>query len=418
MSSFKQIQIFKQPKPGQILSDSALYWKDYEFPTVINEYGGINHICASQVKPFYVAATHASRVHIYDSSTKTSIKSFSFSENAYSANFRDDGKLMCIGFESNCAKVYPLLEDQKMDQFDADESVTTTSKPTKRPLRKFEDHLGPVHVCRFMRNMYHVMTASDDAHLRIFDLATSSTLTKLKAHKDYIRSGCTSKSSDDLILTGSYDHTVKMVDTRINSVVCSVDHGEPIENILMFPSSNMFVSCGGNSIKVWDVLKGGLLMKTIVNHHKTVTSLAFSHNHKYLLSGGLDRHVKIFDLISYDLVHTIDYPSAVLSLDILPEDKSLIVGMADGLLSIRDKRKHDVNSEAYRESFKHSHKSTEYNPYKYASPYLFNISPNYHVISNATKIQLKNYDKNLKNSTQPKLWNRLSNTKFESKHRK
>ena len=30
MSSFKQIQIFKQPKPGQILSDSTLYWKDYE----------------------------------------------------------------------------------------------------------------------------------------------------------------------------------------------------------------------------------------------------------------------------------------------------------------------------------------------------------------------------------------------------
>jgi hypothetical protein len=30
MSSFKQIQILKQPKPGQILTDSLLYWKDYE----------------------------------------------------------------------------------------------------------------------------------------------------------------------------------------------------------------------------------------------------------------------------------------------------------------------------------------------------------------------------------------------------
>ena len=134
------------------------------------------------------------------------------------------------------------------------------------------------------------MTGCDDAHVRLFDLATSSTITKLKAHKDYIRSGCISKSSDDLVLTGSYDHTVKMIDTRLNSVVMSVDHGEPIENILMFPSSNMFISCGGNSIKIWDVLKGGNLMKTIVNHHKTVTSLAFSHNYKYLLSGGLDRY--------------------------------------------------------------------------------------------------------------------------------
>lgn len=62
MSSFKQTQILKQPKPGQILNESAQYWKDFEFPTVINEYGGINQIDVSKVKPNYVVATHASRV--------------------------------------------------------------------------------------------------------------------------------------------------------------------------------------------------------------------------------------------------------------------------------------------------------------------------------------------------------------------
>jgi U3 small nucleolar RNA-associated protein 15 len=108
-----------------------------------------------------------------------------------------------------------------------------------------------------------------------------------------------------------------MVDSRANSIVLSVDHGEPVENILLFPSANMFASCGGNSIKIWDVLKGGKLMRTLINHHKTVTSLAFSHNYKYLLSGGLDRHVKVFDLVNYDLVHTIDYPSSILSLAVM-----------------------------------------------------------------------------------------------------
>jgi len=152
----------------------------------------------------------------------------------------------------------------------------------------------------------------------------------LNVFKDYIRCGLTSQSSDDLILTGSYDHTVKMIDTRTQSSVISVDHGEPIESVVMFPSSNMFISCGGNSIKVWDVLKGGKLMRTMINHHKTVTSLAFSHNCKYLLSAGLDRHVKVFDLLNYDLVHTIDYPSPILSLGILVrltlQQNCLIVG--------------------------------------------------------------------------------------------
>ena len=108
-----------------------------------------------------------------------------------------------------------------------------------------------------------------------------------------------------------------MIDVRANSIVVNVDHGEPVESILLYPSANMFVSWCGNSIKIWDVLKGGKLMRTFVNHHKTETSLAFSHGHKYLLSAGLDRHVKVFDLVNYDLVHTIDYPSSVLSLGVL-----------------------------------------------------------------------------------------------------
>ena len=43
--------------------------------------------------------------------------------------------------------------------------------------------LRPVHVCKFLRNLYHIMSGSDDKHVRLFDLATGSTLMKLKAHK-------------------------------------------------------------------------------------------------------------------------------------------------------------------------------------------------------------------------------------------
>lgn len=157
MSSFKQLQVFKPTvKPGgQLVTESNLYWKDFDFPTVINEYGGINHLSVSSSRPHYVAATHASRVHLYDLETKTSVKSFSFSENAYSASFRQDSKLMCVGFESNHVKIYPLFDEQQKDisadlDVVGDEEVTagaaTTAKPKKRPLRKFDDHLG-YHIC-------------------------------------------------------------------------------------------------------------------------------------------------------------------------------------------------------------------------------------------------------------------------------
>ena len=94
------------------------------------------------------------KVHIYTSETKQVLKSFNFSENVHSANFRDDGKMMCVGFDSNCVKVYPLLSDQKgvQDQFDGtdqagdddgdDKTASGANVPKKRALRTFDGHLG------------------------------------------------------------------------------------------------------------------------------------------------------------------------------------------------------------------------------------------------------------------------------------
>ena len=49
--------------------------------------------------------------------------------------------------------------------------------------------------------------------------------------------------------------------------------------------------------------------------------------------------------------------------------------MADGLLSIRDKRKHDPNTESFKETYRQTNKSTKFNHCKYVSPNLVNSSP-------------------------------------------
>ena len=43
---------------------------------------------------------------------------------------------------------------------------------------------------------------------------------------------------------GSYDHTVRLFDSRIDNCVLTVDHGAPVESVLMFPTGGMFVSAG------------------------------------------------------------------------------------------------------------------------------------------------------------------------------
>ena len=65
--------------------------------------------------------------------------------------------------------------------------------------------------------------------------------------------------------------------------------------------------------------------------------------------------------------------------------------MSDGLVSIKDRKKH--NPEAYRET--HKQKKSTFNPYKYVSPNLVNSQTD-HIINQTTKQYLKKYDKHLK----------------------
>ena len=43
---------------------------------------------------------------------------------------------------------------------------------------------------------------------------------------------------------GSYDHSIKMFDQRIQKSVLTVDHGHPVESVVMFPTGTLLVAAG------------------------------------------------------------------------------------------------------------------------------------------------------------------------------
>lgn len=105
-------------------------------------------------------------------------------------------------------------------------------------------------------------------------------------------------------------------------------------------------------MQIWDLLTGRL-MHTFSGHQKAVTALALGTIRLYavrsnhhcadggatrILSGGLDQQVKIYDIRDYSLVHTIKYPSPILSLAVSPDNTHLVAGMNDGTVSIRYKQ--------------------------------------------------------------------------------
>jgi len=104
----------------------------------------------------------------------------------------------------------------------------------------------------------------------------------------------------------------------------------------MYANETLAITAGGLYLKVWDLLGGGRLLASLSNHHKAILCTGFTSEQNYILSGGLDRHVKIYDATTFRVVHTISYPDAVLSLGMIgPNDRALCVGMPGGLWSVK-----------------------------------------------------------------------------------
>lgn len=70
---------------------------------------------------------------------------------------------------------------------------------------------------------------------------------------------------------------------------------------------------GGTEMRVWDTTAGKLVAK-VSQHHKTITCLGLASDGKRLLSGSLDQRVKVYDVNTYAVVHSLDYPAPVLCL--------------------------------------------------------------------------------------------------------
>ncbi|XP_056457669.1 U3 small nucleolar RNA-associated protein 15 homolog [Gadus chalcogrammus] len=319
MASFKPTRIQVYPKLGEKVTQDTLYWKNYKAPVQIKEFGAITSIDFSPLAPHTYAVTASTRVHIYGPFSQEPVKTFTrFKDTAYSGRFRSDGQLLVAGCEDSAVRL-----------FDVSGRVA---------IRMFKGHTKAVHVADFTSHGYQILTGSDDYTCKLWDIPNSAELTSYKEHTDYIRCGITSKLNRDLFFTGSYDHTLKLFDARVDKSVMNMDHGQPVESLLLYPSEGLLVSAGGRYVKVWDLLKGGQPLVSLKNHHKTVTSLCLGSNGQRLLSASLDRHVKVYSTTNYKVVHNFDYAASILSLGLAPDDESVVVGMTNGILSIKHKR--------------------------------------------------------------------------------
>lgn len=327
---FRKLPIKRFPKPeSRKDTQEQKFWKAFQFPTTIKEYSAINYIDFSPVAPYDCLVTCSGKMQIFAPYTNNVKRTSNRNkENVYGGRFRLDGKLMVAGGDSGLVQVLDVN--------------------SRSILRNLKGHTKATHVCSFGQEFTKIYSASDDKTLRCWDLPTEKETLMIKAHKDYVRCGCINITNTDQFITGSYDHTVKIWDCRSSSVAMEMNHGAPVECVLMHRNGGMCLSAGSNYIKVWDVLGGGRLYHQFSNHQKTITTMCFDGENKRLLSAGLDRHVKVYDVKDFSNIATLDYPSPILAIGLSADSNHLVAGMTDGAISIRNRPKPTTEAETQK----------------------------------------------------------------------
>ncbi|XP_071720610.1 protein SLOW WALKER 1-like [Rutidosis leptorrhynchoides] len=310
------------------------YWKSFKSNQTQTLISSITSLSFSPISPHDFAATHSATVTIFNSQTlepKSTIASFK--DIATSASYRSDGQLLAAGSLSGQIQVFNVKK--------------------RSALRRLRGHSRPVHFVSYPRvDKLHLYSGGDDSIVKYWDVSTETAVSNLYGHKDYVRCGDGSPASDDMFVTGSYDHTVRVWDVRVssNGSLLDVNHGAPIEDVIYLPSGGLIATAGGNTVKIWDVIGGGKLLYSMESHNKTVTSLCVAKigegkgdfaNQYRILSVSLDGYMKVFDYSKLKITSSIRFPSSLMSVAFSPDGSTRVIGSSNGVLYAGKRKKED-----------------------------------------------------------------------------
>ena len=178
-------------------------------------------------------------------------------------------------------------------------------------------------------------TGLKNGSLLLWDMQGQHQVYALPIHTSRITS--IRSAPDGRLYLSSYDNSASVI--ALNSKFKLVSrikldgHTNWVNDILPLSASNQCVTCSNDkAIKVWDSGTGACL-RTLTEHLNFVMTLAHHHTRPIFASGSYDQSAIIRSSESFEVLHSIQFPSSIQSL-VFGEDDSLYVEVYDsGVMS-------------------------------------------------------------------------------------
>lgn len=322
-----------QPIPRQrarrptLFSAEGAQWRHYRHPQTLPLKAAPTHVEFSPVAPYDVAVASSLQVDVFSTQTNAIYRTLTrFKDIVHCASYRYDGKVLAAGDDRGYTQLFDL--------------------GSRAVMRTFHGHERAVHMARFSHESTQLFTASDDRRALCWDVQAETQVRSFEGHEDFVRSGVLNPTSAHMLVTGSYDHTVRVWDVNSPSSIMTLKHANPVEDVVLLPGGGLLATASANTLTVWDILSGGRVLHSVSAHSKTVTSLCTDRDGRHLLSSSLDRFVKVYELGSYKVVGSVKYQAPLLSLALSPAGTHLVVGQSDCSLCVRRQKPSALHAEA------------------------------------------------------------------------
>ncbi len=203
-------------------------------------------------------------------------------------------------------------------------------------MRDLIGHSASVTACVVTPDGRHLISASEDGSLKVWDLESGRALATLEGHS-YGVTACAMTPDGQRVISASEDETLKVWDLKsARTLVTLQGHSGPVFACAVTPDGRCVVSASeDNTLKVWD-LESGRTLATLEGHAGSVTACAVTTDGHCVVSASEDRTLKVWDLTSRPLATLQGHSDAVRACAVTPDGWHVVSASEDRTLKVWD----------------------------------------------------------------------------------
>jgi len=202
-------------------------------------------------------------------------------------------------------------------------------------VRNLEGHTMEVNTCTVTPDGRHVVSASGDETLKVWELGSGRTVATLAGHTAYV-TACVMTPDGRHVVSASGDETLKVWELGSGRAVATLaGHIHRVNACAVTPDGRHVISASEDkTLKVWE-LGSGRAVATLAGHSSYVHACAVTPDGRHMVSASADKMLKVWELGSRRAVATLaGHIDDVNACAVTPDGRHVVSGSWDETLKV------------------------------------------------------------------------------------